>query len=258
MKRLTVILAVLLVMTSVCSAAADAGDYMFGIAGALINRLAEEMNAQPEGEGVKEASVYTECGTLELVTGSAYLFNDHSAEGYVFAEMKNTGAQPLQIEKLSLICRDEKGKAISEEKYATYAPQMVPPGGSFFVKEWMYDFVRDAHRVDSVELVCSTRENPYRRVQEYPHVKAWIEEDYLYVQADNPADTPVLNLELVCVLRGADGSVLDMIRYVTGSNVGAGAQGSIVCRGPLERFIDDAAREAAKIETYGYVYSNGN
>lgn len=242
----------MLAVVVICVFAAVNITYMVLNAGRIVEEIAQPTTAVDQ-QSLVEAPVVLDSDAFELVGGTVYLYNDHSAHVYVVAELKNVTQEMLSPE-FSVVLYNAKGKKIEEEKYVSSAPGIVPPGESVFIKEWIYDFAKDAHSAVRAEIVCRSEVSRYRHAERWTDAEAAFEGNAMTVTVKNPGTEPVYGLEMVGVLRDAQGRMIDMFHDQLSSSMGVSAGGGIVCRRDAAQYLHREDLEGAACEAY--VYTN--
>ena len=246
-----------LVLLCICPpAAADTLDILKPMwLNALEGMKEERQNSAAQGENaVSEPVVTTKDAQLEVVRYAVYMNDKYSTEAYVYAELKNVGETIIRPDGVQLDICDPSGKQIAQEKYASYGPQVVAPGESLYVKEWLYDFVSDLSRVASIDVSVERSEYSRRKATRIDTAKAYIEGDYLYAELTNASDEAVFGMAAMAVALDKDGRILDVLSEETYSSLGAAPGSTIVMR----KYLDEHALDAPDVsfEAWGYVYED--
>lgn len=139
------------------------------------------------------------------------LENDYAAEAHVYAVLRNTSGQRLPIQSVQMTAKNGGGKALHEERYASHLPDVVEPGETLLVSEWMYDFTKDISKVASVEISVETNARAYTRWVALDGVHAWQEGQYLCVELTNTAEETLFGAICGAAVEDADGHILDML-----------------------------------------------
>lgn len=193
---------------------------------------------------------------LEMVRSTVHVNDQYDPEAYVYAELKNTGDRIIRINGATLTVLDASGKQLSKREYASAKPDVVMPGGSLFVTEWLYDFVSDLRRVDSIQITLEHSEYSRKQIKTLNKTRAYVEGDYLYAEVTNTTEKPLFEIGVVAVALDKDGKILDMLREETYSGVGVAPDSTIVFRKMLERHALDIP--VAACEAAAYVYGERN
>ena len=139
------------------------------------------------------------------------LENDYAAEAHVYAVLRNTSSQRLPIQSIQMTAKNAGRKALHEERYASHLPDVVEPGETLLVSEWMYDFTKDISKVASVEISVETNARAYTRWVALDGVRAWTEGQYLCVELTNTTEETLFGAICGATVEDADGQILDML-----------------------------------------------
>ena len=250
MKKIWTMFLIAVLLVSVCaSASADKYDILKPMwLNALENAQAQKEAAVPTEK--KEPQVISGDAQLEVLRSAVYMEDTYSPEAYVYAELKNVGEGIIRLSGASLIIRDASGKQIAKEEYASLVPDVVMPGGSLYVKEWLYDFVSDLNKVDSIEVTIERSEYGRKKIEKIESVKAYVGGDYLYAELTNTTDAPMYEATVIALAVDSQGKILDVLCEETYSNLGIAPGSTVIFRKYLEQHAADYP--GAVCEAQGY------
>lgn len=246
---------VLLSMMLLCNAAlADTMDLLKPMWLNALEDMQEAKQAQ-QAEPLVLAEPVVTCAEadLELVRANVYLENEYSTEAYVYAELKNTGESILRLSSATVTALDTNGKPLKKREYASAKPDVVMPGGSIYVSEWLYDFVSDISRVGSFEIAVERSEYGRKQIEMIEGSRAYIEGDYLYAEVHNASDEPLFKAGVTAVVTDANGRILDIMQEESYSNLGIAPGSTVIFRKRISQYAADAVNAAC--EAYGFAYS---
>lgn len=252
MKKSLMIVLTVLALTSICAAAAaDKYDFLKPM---WLNALENMQESREEGVSREYREPKVVCGDeqLEVVRYAVYLDDEYDPEAYLYAELKNTGEQVIRINGTSLTVLDASGKRLSECEYVTAKPDVVMPGSSLFIMEWMYDFVSDLSRVDSIQITLEYSEYSRKKIEALNETHAYVDGDYLYAEVTNTTEKPLFEIGVSAVALDKDGKILDMLCEETYSGVGAAPGSTIVFRKMLDQRALDTTGVVCEAEAYVY------
>lgn len=252
MKRsLTLILAFIVLVSCCTAASADKYDILKPMwLNALENAQAQKEAAAPQEK--KEPKVVSGDDQLEVQRYAVYTEDEYSTEAYVYAQLKNVGESIIRPSEAALIIRDASGKQVAKEDFADFKPDVVMPGESLFVTEWLYNFVSDLDKVDSIEVTIERSEYSRKKIEKLEGVKAYVEGDYLCAELTNTTDAPVYDASVVALALDSQGKILDALSGETYSNLGIAPGSTVIFRKYLEQHAADFP--GAACEAQGYLY----
>lgn len=164
------------------------------------------------------------------------LENDYAAEAHIYAVLRNTSGQRLPIQSVTMTAQNAGGKTLHEERYASHIPDVLEPGETMLVSEWMYDFTKDIGKVSAIEVSIETSARAYSRWNRLDGVRAWQEGQYLYVELTNTTEETLYGAVCGAALEDADGQILDVLLQSTydTANMGLLPGSKVVWRKRLE------------------------
>ena len=116
------------------------------------------------------------------------LENEHAAEAHIYAVLRNVSGKRLPIQTVQMKAVGANGKALHEERYVSHLPDVIEPGETMIVSEWMYDFTKDIGKVSGIEITVETSTRAYTRWTRLDGVRAWREGQYLCVELANTTE----------------------------------------------------------------------
>ena len=137
------------------------------------------------------------------------LENEHAAEAHIYAVLRNVSGKRLPIQTVQMKAVGANGKALHEERYVSHLPDVIEPGETMIVSEWMYDFTKDIGRVSGIEITVETSTRAYTRWTRLDGVRAWREGQYLCVELTNTTEETLYGAVCGAILEDADGRILD-------------------------------------------------
>ena len=150
--------------------------------------------------------------------------------------LKNTGSERLPIRSVQMTVLGANGNTLHQENYVSYMPSVVEPGETMLVSEWMYDFVKEIGKVDSIQISVETASRAYEKWKQLGDVRAWLDGDYLCVEFTNTTEKTLFGVICAATVSDANGQILDMMMqspYDT-DDLGIAQGSSIVWRKRLE------------------------
>ena len=178
------------------------------------------MQVMDEGGSTEQSlpeSVRVTCAD-ERLTVEKYgviLENDYAAEAHVYAIVRNTSGQRLPVQSVTLSAKNAAGKTMHEENYVSHMPNVIEPGETMLLSEWMYDFTREIGKLASIEVTVETDSRAYTRWNRLDGVRAWQEGRYLYVELTNTTEETLYGAVCGAALEDADGQILDVLMQST-------------------------------------------
>ena len=155
-KRICALLAALLLTGA--AASADGLDFLKPI-------WMQMMDGGDSAEASIPQDVRVTCAD-ERLTVEKYgviLENEHAAEAHIYAVLRNVSGKRLPIQTVQMKAVGANGKALHEERYVSHLPDVIEPGETMIVSEWMYDFTKDIGRVSGIEITVETNTRAYTR-----------------------------------------------------------------------------------------------
>lgn len=241
-------LAVFCVFLMSSHAAADTLDILKPVWLHALENMQEE-----EGGPIAEPAVVSTDDQLEVVRSAVYMRDEYETEAYVYAELRNTGDRVIRVSGAELTVLDAAGKQLSKREYASAKPDVIMPGESLFVAEWLYDFVGDLSRVHTICVTIERSEYGRKQIERMPQARAYVDNGYLCAELTNTTDEPVFEAGVTAVAVDTNGKILDILREETYSGLGIAPGSTIILRKYLEQHAADAAD--VHCEAHGYVYS---
>ena len=250
-KRWFVLLLVLL-MANVCAvASADKYDILKPMwLNALENM--QEQKAETVPLERREPKIVSGDDQLEVVRYAVYMDDEYSTEAYVYAQLRNTGESIIRLNGATLHVLDASGCRVASEEYASAKPDVVMPGGSLYVTEWLYDFVSDLDKVDAVEVEIERSEYSRKKIEQLDGVKAYVKGDYLYAELTNTTDEPLYDVAVTAVALDPQGRILDMLREETYADIGIVPGSTVIFRKYLEQHATEFPDAACEAEAWRY------
>lgn len=250
-KRLTTLMLAVL-LASICTVAlADKYDILKPMwLNALESMQKQQTDAVPLER--REPEVVSGDSQLEVVRYAVYMDDEYSTEAYVYAQLRNTGESIIRLNGATLNVLDASGRQIAREEYASVKPDVVMPGGSLYVTEWLYDFVSDLDRVNALSVEIERSEYSRNRIEQLSGVKAYVQGDYLYAELTNTTDEPLYDVAVTAVALDPQGRILDMLREETYSNIGIAPGSTAIFRKYLEQHAADYPDAACEAEAWRY------
>ena len=150
--------------------------------------------------------------------------------------LKNTGSERLPIRSVQMTVLGANGNTLHQENYVSYMPSVVEPGETMLVSEWMYDFVKEIGKVDSIQISVETASRVNEKWKQLGDVRAWLDGDYLCVEFTNTTEKTLFGVICAATVSDANGKILDMMMqspYDT-DDLGIAQGSSIVWRKQLE------------------------
>lgn len=229
-------IAILAAGAMLCGAAASADtlDFLKPIWMQIIDSGSDTTGKMPESVAVTcadERLTIESCGIL--------LENDYAAEAHVYAVLRNDSKERIPLYSVQMTVLDANGKKLHEEHYASHMPNVVEPGETLLVSEWMYDFVKDISKVASIEISIDAGSRASERWNRLDGVRAWMDGEYLCVEFTNTTEQTLFGVVCAATVSDADGQILDMMlqsAYDT-DDLGITPGSSVVWR----KRIEDAA-----------------
>ena len=228
-KRICALLAALLLTGA--AASADGLDFLKPI-------WMQMMDGGDSAEASIPQDVRVTCAD-ERLTVEQYgviLENEHAAEAHIYAVLRNVSGKRLPIQTVQMKAVGANGKALHEERYVSHLPDVIEPGETMIVSEWMYDFTKDIGKVSGIEITVETSTRAYTRWTRLDGVRAWREGKYLCVELTNTTEETLFGAVCGATLETADGQILDMMLqsgYET-MDVGIAPKSTVVWRKRLE------------------------
>lgn len=228
-KRICALLAALLLTGA--AASADGLDFLKPI-------WMQMMDGGDSAEASIPQDVRVTCAD-ERLTVEKYgviLENEHAAEAHIYAVLRNVSGKRLPIQTVQMKAVGANGKALHEERYVSHLPDVIEPGETMIVSEWMYDFTKDIGKVSGVEITVETNTRAYTRWTRLDGVRAWREGQYLCVELTNTTEETLYGAVCGAILEDADGRILDAMMqsaYAT-EDMGLLPGSSVVWRKRLE------------------------
>lgn len=148
-KRICALLAALLLTGA--AASADGLDFLKPI-------WMQMMDGGDSAEASIPQDVRVTCAD-ERLTVEQYgviLENEHAAEAHIYAVLRNVSGKRLPIQTVQMKAVGANGKALHEERYVSHLPDVIEPGETMIVSEWMYDFTKDIGKVSGIEITVET------------------------------------------------------------------------------------------------------
>ena len=250
-KRWTTLLLAVLLLCVSTYASADKYDLLKPM---WLHAL-EDMQGQKEAgvlEKRKEPKVISGDEALEVVRYAVYADDEYSPEAYVYAQLKNTGESIIRVNGATLNILDSDGRRIGREEYASVKPDVIMPGESLYITEWLYDFVNDLDKVDAFSVEIERSEYSRKKIGKLPEVRAYVQGDYLYAEVTNTMEEPLFSVAVVAVVTDGTGRMLDMLRDETYASVGAAPGSTLVFRESLERHALDWPDVVCEAEAWYY------
>ena len=133
------------------------------------------------------------------------LENEHTAEAHIYAVLRNVSGKRLPIQTVQMKAVGANGKALHEERYVSHLPDVIEPGETMIVSEWMYDFTKDIGKVSGMEITVETSTRAYTRWTRLDGVRAWREGQYLCVELTNTTEETLYGAVCGAILEDADG-----------------------------------------------------
>ena len=154
----------------------------------------------------------------------------------VFVQVKNTGDAAVSLDKANIYLYDANSTVLDDDTTYSMYPPVLQPGEVGYIYNWMYNVDATlANAISSYSINISNETDP-RYVDQVLHVGHSAEyaevEQYSYTEhvltftITNDTTSTVWDLNLVAVVRSAEGKILD-IQSTTVYNVGL-PQGSSV------------------------------
>ena len=231
MKRAMAVLAAAMLLWS-ASASADTLDFLKPFWMQMMDGGSNTTSGKvPESVTVTcadERLTVEACGVL--------LENDYSAEAHVYAVLKNTSSERLPIRSVQMTVLGANGNTLHEENYVSYMPSVVETGETMLVSEWMYNFVKEIGKVNSIQISVETASRAYEKWKQLGDVRAWLDGDYLCVEFTNTTEKTLFGVICAATVSDANGQILDMMMqssYET-DDLGVAPKSSVVWRKRLE------------------------
>ena len=189
-------------------------------------------------EGKLPENVAVTCSDERLTIESCgvLLENDYAAEAHVYAVLRNDSRERLPVRSVQMTALGANGNKLHEENYASHLPDVVEPGETMLVSEWMYAFVKDIGKVASIEINVETGSRAGEKWNRLDDVRAWLDGEYLCVEFTNTTDAMLFGVVCGATVSDADGRILDMLlqsEYDT-EDLGVASGSSVVWRKQLE------------------------
>ena len=252
MRRFSAFIFSMLFMTMCSTAAADRYDILKPMwLNALENMQEQKAEAVPLER--REPKIVSGDDQLEVVRYAVHMDDEYSPEAYVYAQLRNTGNSVIRLNGAALSVLDASGRQIAREEYASVKPDVVMPGGTVYVSEWLYDFVNDISRVGSFEIAVERSEYGRKQIEMIEGSRAYIEGDYLYAEVHNASDEPLFKAGVTAVVTDANGRILDILQEESYSNLGIAPGSTVIFRKRISQYAADAVN--AVCEAYGFAYS---
>lgn len=252
MRRFSVFIFSILFMTMCSTAAADRYDILKPMwLNALENMQEQKAEAVPLER--REPKVVSGDAQLEVMRYAVHMDDEYSPEAYVYAQLRNTGDSVIRLNGATLSVLDASGRQIAREEYASVKPDVVMPGGTVYVSEWLYDFVSDLDKVDafSVEIECP--EYSRKKIEKLSGAKAYIDGDYLCAEVTNTTDKPLYDVCVTAVALDSQGRIIDMLCEETYSNIGIAPGSTVILRKYLEQHAADFVNADCEAEAWRYL-----
>lgn len=245
---------VLICMALVCNvAAADTMDLLKPMWLNALEDMQEAKQEQMEPVVIGEPTVTSVEADLELVRANVYMDDRYSVEAYVYAELKNTSESIIRLNGATVTALDTNGKQLEKREYASAKPEVIMPGGSVYVSEWLYDFAKDLSRVGSFEIAVERSEHGRKQIEMIEGARAYIEGEYLYAEVHNASDKPLFKAGVTALVTDANGRILDILQEENYTNLGIAPGSTIIFRKMISQNTADAASTAC--EAYAYAYA---
>lgn len=250
MKRWLAMLAAAAMLSISCAAAADTLDILKPI---WLHAL-EDM--QKTGDTVhtdgSDVAVMVQDERLQVEHSGVFMEDEYGAEAYVYARVRNTSGVTIRLSGAKLRILDRNGKAIGEEEYIGFKPDVVAPGGAFYIREWMYDFIGNIDRIGGFELVIEPSEYSRKTIRESGEAKVYMDGKNLYLEWTNTEDEPVYNLVTAGMLTDASGRILDIVTGETYSQMAVAPGSTVIFRKMLEMHVTEEMLQGAMYDAAGY------
>lgn len=252
-KRIAFVMLAAMLMLACAPASADKMDILKPMwLNALESMQEQKTEKVPLERG--EPKVVSGDAQLEVMRYAVYTDDEYSPEAYVYVELKNTGESTIRVNGATLNILDASDRRIGREEYAIAKPDVVLPGESIYVTEWLYDFVSDLDRVDAIEVEIERSEYSRRKIEKLPKARAYVEGDYFYAEVTNTTDEPLFGVAVLALACDESGRILDMLQDETYASVGIAPGSTMIFRESLELHAIDFPN--AVCEAQGYIYED--
>lgn len=131
------------------------------------------------------------------------LENEHAARGAHLRRFAQRQREAAAIQTVQMKAVGANGKALHEERYVSHLPDVIEPGETMIVSEWMYDFTKDIGRVSGIEITVETSTRAYTRWTRLDGVRAWREGQYLCVELTNTTEETLYGAVCGAILEDA-------------------------------------------------------
>ena len=228
------IIAVLTAGAMLCgvSASADTLDFLKPI----WMQMMDSGSDASEGKLPENVAVTCSDERLTIESCGVLLENDYAAEAHVYAVLRNDSRERLPVRSVQMTALGANGNKLHEENYASHLPDVVEPGETMLVSEWMYAFVKDIGKVASIEINVETGSRAGEKWNRLDDARAWLDGEYLCVEFTNTTDATLFGVVCGATVSDADGRILDMLlqsEYDT-DDLGVASGSSVVWRKQLE------------------------
>lgn len=251
-KRWFMLLLVLL-MASVCAvASADKYDILKPMwLNALENMQEQKADEMPLER--REPKVVSGDAQLEVMRYAVHMDDEYSPEAYVYAQLCNTGDSVIRLNGAALSVLDASGRQIAREEYASVKPDVVMPGGTVYVSEWLYDFVSDLDKVDAFSVEIERSEYSRKKIEQLSGARAYVDGDYLCAEVTNTTDKPLYDVCVTAVTLNPQGKIIDMLCEETYANIGIAPGSTVIFRKYLEQHAVDFVNAVCEAEAWRYL-----
>ena len=252
MRRFSAFIFSILFVTMCSTAAADRYDILKPM---WLNALENMQEEKAEVVPLERREPKVVCGDtqLEVMRYAVHMDDEYSPEAYVYVQLRNTGDSVIRLNGAALSVLDASGRQIAREEYASVKPDVVMPGGTVYVSEWLYDFVSDLDKVDafSVEIECS--EYSRKKIEQLSGARAYVDGDYLCAEVTNSTDKTLYDVCVTAVALDPQGKIMDMLCEETYSNIGIAPGSTVIFRKYLEQHAADFVNAVCEAEAWRYL-----
>lgn len=252
MRRFSAFIFIMLFVTMCSTAAADRYDILKPMwLNALENMQEQKADEMPPER--REPKVVSGDAQLEVMRYAVHMDDEYSPEAYVYVQLCNTGDSVIRLNGAALSVLDASGRQIAREEYASVKPDVVMPGGTVYVSEWLYDFVGDLDKVDAFSAEIERSEYSRKKIEQLSGAKAYIDGDYLCAEVTNTTDKPLYDVCVTAVALDPQGKIMDMLCEETYSNIGIAPGSTVIFRKYLEQHAADFVNAVCEAEAWRYL-----
>ena len=201
----------------------------------------------------RETKVISGDAQLEVMRYAVHMDDEYSPEAYVYVQLRNAGDSVIRLNGAALSVLDASGRQIAREEYASVKPDVVMPGGTVYVSEWLYDFVSDLDKVDAFSVEIERSEYGRKKIEQLSGARAYVDGDYLCAEVTNTTDKPLYDVCVTAVALDPQGKIMDMLCEETYSNIGIAPGSTVILRKYLEQHAADFVNADCEAEAWRYL-----